>query len=843
MQSVVINNKKIYLYPSHIQKTPEKHSFNNQNYQYNNLKDNSKSSLNENSYINPKLYSNSSMKNNSFKNYQKVNYHLKPKQNQHIYVEGDLLNFNPQDQNFHIVRHGNNFRNKAQNPSNKQNNNNLMKAFNQLGTKKIIKGMPRKSPIPLPGDYQISKNILNHNNLINSHNNSYMNNGINNNKLMNKIYPINQNIMKNSNNNNLQNNRSSVSILNYNSKKFDNRAQTPIIKIKSKSILNNSSEYNKLRRQKYISKSPLPQDQISFLGKSNKKYHIINNANIINQNNLSFLNNNVIAGININPNKKILLKSKSNPNINILEDKNYIQKNPAPPLIPKNEISDINKNNINIKNNNSQINKIVNIVKNPINNQREFPALTTNNKIIINSANKENINNISNNNINNTNIQNNQLINQSNNPFSFANIKLKQINKLNVSQESKENQTFKSTENNLLSISHQLNTASVNYSNLNQTDDKNINEETHKLKKITSNSSRQNIKINVKPEKSKESLNKNNSKKGTIDKNIQEKSPKKEETNNKTSLIEKDKIIIKNIKNYETFTHVGFNGEKEKDNNQDNFFIEKNFAGYNNYLYLSVCDGHGIEGHHVSEFIKETLPKDMSQNLYKKDILSNDKTIKTEIYNIIKTTFIKTNEKLILNEKINSVFSGTTCVSLIYTPSRIITANIGDSRAVLGRYNNEKQKCISIDLSRDHKPTEEDEKKRILENNGRIKPFIDEETGEFIGPQRVWIKDEEIPGLAMTRSFGDRVAATAGTISIPEIKEFNFDVDDKFFIIASDGIWEFINSEECIDMIYPFYLKNDLKGCCECLYKEAKKRWIDEEEVIDDITIILVFLE
>ena len=839
MQSVVINNKKIYLYPSHAQKTPEKHLFNNQNYQYNNLKDNSKSSLNEINYANSKFYSNSSMKNNPIKNYPKVNYHPKSKQNQHIYVEGDLLNCNAQDQNFHIVRHANNFRNKAQNPSNIQNNNNLMKGFNKLGIKKIIKGMPRKSPIPLPGDYQISKNIFNHNILMSSHNNSYKSNGMNNNNLINKMFPIN-NFMKN---NNLQNSRSSVNILNNNNKKFDNRAQTPIIKIKSKSIINNNSEFNKLRRQKYISKSPLPQDQINFLGKSNKKYHIINNPNIINPNNLNFLNNNVIAGINVNPNKKILLKSNSNPNINIFEDKNHNQNNPVPNIIPKNDITDINKNNLNNKNNNNPINKIVNADKNSNNNQQEFPAQSLNNKIIINSANKENSSNNTNNNINNTNNQSNPLNNHLNNPFSFTNIKLKQINNPNILQESQENKTLKNTDNNILSVSHQLSSNSVNL-NLNKKVEKNNNEENDEIKKIRNNSSKQNIIINSEPEKLKEPINKNNPKKETIDKNNQEKTPTIHENNNKQSLIEKDKIIIvKKIKNYETFTHVGFNGDTDKENNQDNFFVEKNFAGYNNYLYLSVCDGHGIEGHHVSEFIKEILPKDMSQNLYKKDILSNDKNIKNNIHNIIKLTFLKTNEKLILNEKINSIFSGTTCVSLIYTPSHIITANIGDSRAVLGRYNSDLKKCLSIDLSRDHKPTEEDEAKRILENGGRIKPFIDEDTGEFIGPQRVWIKDEEIPGLAMTRSFGDRVAATAGTISEPEIKEFNFDMEDKFIIIASDGIWEFISSEECVNMVYPFYLKNDLKGCCDYLYNESKKRWIKEEEVIDDITIILIFLE
>ena len=50
----------------------------------------------------------------------------------------------------------------------------------------------------------------------------------------------------------------------------------------------------------------------------------------------------------------------------------------------------------------------------------------------------------------------------------------------------------------------------------------------------------------------------------------------------------------------------------------------------------------------------------------------------------------------------------------------------------------------------------------------------------------------------MTRSFGDRVAATVGVISEPEIKEWNFDINDKFMLIASDGVWEFISSEECM---------------------------------------------
>jgi len=50
----------------------------------------------------------------------------------------------------------------------------------------------------------------------------------------------------------------------------------------------------------------------------------------------------------------------------------------------------------------------------------------------------------------------------------------------------------------------------------------------------------------------------------------------------------------------------------------------------------------------------------------------------------------------------------------------------------------------------------------------------------------------------MTRSFGDKIAASVGVICEPEILEFNLSSDDKFIVLASDGIWEFITSEEVI---------------------------------------------
>jgi len=295
--------------------------------------------------------------------------------------------------------------------------------------------------------------------------------------------------------------------------------------------------------------------------------------------------------------------------------------------------------------------------------------------------------------------------------------------------------------------------------------------------------------------------------------------------------------IIKNIKCMHDMSKTGYAGEDEKKINQDNYFVFHNFAGNTNYIFMSVCDGHGQVGQEISNYLKENLPISLNKKIKEKKI----NILTTNINNIIKETFLEENNNLSSNEMINSMLSGSTCVSVIYTPYKLITANVGDSRAFMGRFisNNEWK---AIDLTRDHKPDLPDEKKRILSNNGVIEPMKDDD-GSFIGPNRVWLKNEDYPGLAMSRSFGDKVAHSVGVSAEPEIKEYLFDKNDKFFIVASDGLFEFMSSQEIVNIVKDYYLNGDIVSCCEDLYKMSCEKWMKEEEVIDDITIILVFLE
>lgn len=101
--------------------------------------------------------------------------------------------------------------------------------------------------------------------------------------------------------------------------------------------------------------------------------------------------------------------------------------------------------------------------------------------------------------------------------------------------------------------------------------------------------------------------------------------------------------------------------------------------------------------------------------------------------------------------------------------------------------------CIARELTRDHKPDDPIESKAILAAGGRIDSYRDRE-GNKLGPERVWLKNEDIPGLAMSRSFGDQVACRVGVHAVPEVTEERMTPQDKVIILASDGVWEFLEN-------------------------------------------------
>jgi serine/threonine protein phosphatase PrpC len=119
----------------------------------------------------------------------------------------------------------------------------------------------------------------------------------------------------------------------------------------------------------------------------------------------------------------------------------------------------------------------------------------------------------------------------------------------------------------------------------------------------------------------------------------------------------------------------------------------------------------------------------------------------------------------------------TACVAII-TKEYIICANSGDSRCVLARGN------TALEMSEDHKPDNVGELKRIDAAGG----FVEE--GRVRGI------------LSLSRALGDleyklnkKLPVEAQMITcVPEIKKVALSPEDKFVIIACDGIWDCLTS-------------------------------------------------
>ena len=96
----------------------------------------------------------------------------------------------------------------------------------------------------------------------------------------------------------------------------------------------------------------------------------------------------------------------------------------------------------------------------------------------------------------------------------------------------------------------------------------------------------------------------------------------------------------------------------------------------------------------------------------------------------------------------------------------------------------------------------------------------------------------------MTRSIGDMAVTSVGVTADPEIKVFpNLSPSDKFVVIASDGIWDRLsNTEIMMTIAKQFYPTRDADGACNHLMRESVDRWQTEQGMVDDITIIVAFL-
>jgi len=261
--------------------------------------------------------------------------------------------------------------------------------------------------------------------------------------------------------------------------------------------------------------------------------------------------------------------------------------------------------------------------------------------------------------------------------------------------------------------------------------------------------------------------------------------------------------------------------------NQDRAIVKFALADDADISLFGVFDGHGEFGHEVAQFVIDTLPK----------TLIMQKNLKNDPVNaVIAGTMECAAELKKHRDQIDFSFSGTTAVFGLKVGSTLYVGNAGDSRCVLGRLHDGHIEAVA--LSEDNKPDQSAEKQRILDAGGRVEP-LPGPPEEDLGPMRVWLQDADHPGLAMSRSIGDEVAQTVGVISEPVVVTHPIENNDQFVIWASDGVWEFIPNQLAAEIIWKH--KDNLEEAAQKIISEANKRWQEEEDVVDDITCVILF--
>mmetsp|Transcript_26251 Transcript_26251/g.86993 ORF Transcript_26251/g.86993 Transcript_26251/m.86993 type:complete len:392 (-) Transcript_26251:210-1385(-) len=275
-------------------------------------------------------------------------------------------------------------------------------------------------------------------------------------------------------------------------------------------------------------------------------------------------------------------------------------------------------------------------------------------------------------------------------------------------------------------------------------------------------------------------------------------------------------------------------GLKPESPNQDSFCVvsvEGEFAWY------GIFDGHGPNGHDVSDFALSVLTREFvqrrEQGVAPKDALEQSfQATQDEIE-------AKNNPSH--RERLDSSMSGTTCTVAYHDiPGQTIwIAHVGDSRAIISAQGNPKEAEV---LGHDHKPDLPEEKKRIESRGGRV-------IFDGFYNHRVFSAKGQYPGLNMSRALGDVVGHTeAGLSAVPDVKEVSVPHGDpRLLLLCTDGVWEFIESRDAMHMALKTKRPDELTPeemdvNLERIAKESWDRWMkdSDNEISDDITGIAV---
>ncbi|CAI5738427.1 unnamed protein product [Peronospora destructor] len=216
--------------------------------------------------------------------------------------------------------------------------------------------------------------------------------------------------------------------------------------------------------------------------------------------------------------------------------------------------------------------------------------------------------------------------------------------------------------------------------------------------------------------------------------------------------------------------------------------------------FAAVYDGHG--GAAVSQYLRDQLFSMIAPEVAQLDqeILAEMKgesngmiklSRRQKIATMLRNSVHKLDQEVIAKNEWK--FQGSTAVGVLLFEDVLYSLNVGDSRAVLCRSGD------AVELTRDHKPNDPQERARIESLGGRVQwhGYVDAQ-GEPIEPYGAYRVNGN---LAVARAIGDRDSRPF-VIGEAEIRQYDIEYDkDEFIVIASDGLWDVFTSCEVVEFV------------------------------------------
>uniref|UniRef100_A0A1A7YA71 Integrin-linked kinase-associated serine/threonine phosphatase 2C n=1 Tax=Iconisemion striatum TaxID=60296 RepID=A0A1A7YA71_9TELE len=247
--------------------------------------------------------------------------------------------------------------------------------------------------------------------------------------------------------------------------------------------------------------------------------------------------------------------------------------------------------------------------------------------------------------------------------------------------------------------------------------------------------------------------------------------------------------------------------------------------------YYAVFDGHG--GARASRFAAENLHLSLARKFPSGEGENLDKLIKKCLLD----AFRQTDEDFLKKASSQKPAwkDGSTATCVLVVDDTVYVANLGDSRAVLCRMETSsaadgQKKSTTLSLSKEHNPTIYEERMRIQRAGGTVRD------GRVLGV------------LEVSRSIGDGQYKRCGVISTPDIRRYQLTANDRFIILACDGLFKVFSADEAVKFVLNIlqemgveqregltHEELHVEAACQQLASEAVRRGSG-----DNVTVILV---